>query len=40
MEEIAGAMALMERLRRLGIEVGYTEIRVPVREEREAGSGE
>lgn len=32
-EEIAGAMAIMERLRRLGIEVGYTEIRVPIAEE-------
>lgn len=32
-EEIAGAMALMDRLRRLGIEVGYTEIRVPIAEE-------
>lgn len=32
-EEIAGAVALMERLRRLGIEVGYTEIRVPIVEE-------
>lgn len=32
-EEIAGAVALMERLRRLGIEVGYTEIRVPIAEE-------
>lgn len=32
-EEIAGAMALIERLRRLGIEVGYTEIRVPIAEE-------
>ena len=26
-------MALMERLRRIGIEVGYTEIRVPIPEE-------
>ena len=32
-EEIAGAVALMERLRRLGVEVGYTEIRVPIAEE-------
>lgn len=32
-EEIAAAMALMERLRRIGIEVGYTEIRVPIAEE-------
>lgn len=32
-EEIAGAVALMERLRRLGIEVGYTEIRVPIAED-------
>lgn len=32
-EEIAGAVALMERLRRIGIEVGYTEIRVPIVEE-------
>ena len=32
-EEIARAMALMERLRRIGIEVGYTEIRVPIPEE-------
>lgn len=32
-EEIAGAMALMERLRRLGIEVGHSEIRVPIAEE-------
>lgn len=32
-EEIAGAVALMERLRRLGIEVGHTEIRVPIAEE-------
>lgn len=32
-EEIAGAVALRERLRRLGIEVGYTEIRVPIAEE-------
>lgn len=32
-EEIAGAVALMERLRRLGVEVGYTEIRVPIVEE-------
>lgn len=38
--EIAEAVALRERLRRLGIEVGYTEIRVPIAEEREAGSGE
>lgn len=36
-EEIAGAMALMERLRRLGIEVGHTEIRVPVPEEGQDG---
>lgn len=32
-EEIAGAVALMERLRRLGVEVGRTEIRVPIAEE-------
>lgn len=32
-EEIAGAVALRERLRRLGVEVGYTEIRVPIAEE-------
>lgn len=32
-EEIAGAVALMERLKRSGIEVGYTEIRVPIAEE-------
>ena len=33
LHEIAGAMALMERLRRLGVEVGHTEIRVPIAEE-------
>lgn len=32
-EEIAEAVALVERLRRLGIEVGRTEIRVPIAEE-------
>lgn len=32
-EEIERAVALMGRLRRLGIEVGYTEIRVPIHEE-------
>lgn len=32
-EEIAEAVALRERLKRLGIEVGYTEIRVPIAEE-------
>lgn len=34
-EEIAEAVALMKRLKRLGIEVGRTEIRVPVHEEGE-----
>lgn len=32
-EEIERAVALVERLRRLGIEVGHTEIRVPITEE-------
>lgn len=32
-EEIAGAVALVKRLRRHGIEVGHTEVRVPVPEE-------
>lgn len=32
-EEIEKAMALVERLGRLGIEVGHTEIRVPIAEE-------
>ena len=32
-EEIAGAVALMGRLRRLGVEVGHAEIRVPIAEE-------
>ena len=32
-EEIAGAVALMGRLRRLGVEVGHAEIRVPITEE-------
>lgn len=31
-EEIAGAVALMGRLRRLGVEVGHAEIRVPIAE--------
>lgn len=34
-EEIAGAVALVGRLRRLGIEVGHAEIRVPIHEEEE-----
>lgn len=34
-EEIAEAVALVKRLKRLGIEVGYTEIRVPIAEEGE-----
>lgn len=32
-KEIERAVALVERLRRLGIEVGHTEIRVPIAEE-------
>lgn len=32
-EEIAGAVALVGRLRRLGVEVGHAEIRVPIHEE-------
>ena len=32
-EEIAEAVALTERLRRLGVEVGHAEIRVPIHEE-------
>ena len=36
-EEIAGAMALVGRLRRLGIEVGHTEIRVPIAGEGDEG---
>lgn len=32
-EEIAEAVALRERLKRIGIEVGYSEIRVPIAEE-------
>ena len=32
-EEIAGAVALAERLEQLGIEVGHTEIRVPISKE-------
>lgn len=31
-EEIERAVALVERLGRLGIEVGHTEIRVPIAE--------
>ena len=31
-EEIAGAMALVGRLKRIGVEVGHTEIRVPIAE--------
>ena len=34
-EEIAEAVALRERLKRIGIEVGYSEIRVPIAEEGE-----
>lgn len=34
-EEIERAVALVERLRRLGIEVGHTEIQVPI-----AGEGD
>lgn len=36
-EEIERAVALVERLRRLGIEVGHTEIRVPITEEGDEG---
>ena len=32
-EEIAGAVALRERLKRIGVEVGQAEIRVPIAEE-------
>lgn len=32
-EEIERAVALVGRLRRLGVEVGHTEIRVPIAEE-------
>lgn len=36
-EEIEAAMALVGRLRRLGIEVGHTEIRVPIAGEGDEG---
>lgn len=38
-EEIAEAVALVERLRRLGIEVGHTEIRVPITEKGDENGG-
>ena len=35
--EVEGTMALVGRLRRLGIEVGHTEIRVPIAGEGDEG---
>ena len=38
-EEIEAAMTLAERLRRLGVEVGHAEIRVPIAEEGDDDAG-